>query len=68
MIREVFAGKDTGARRRAVALNAGAALMIGGRADSMGEGVRLAEQLIKSGAAQAKLEALINASQAYSGK
>lgn len=48
-------------RRDVVLLNAGAALVAGGRATDFREGVRLAETSIDSGAARAKLEALIKA-------
>lgn len=45
-----------GPRRDAVLLNAGAGLYIGGKADSIADGVALAAQLIDSGAALEKLE------------
>ena len=48
---------EKGAKRNAVLLNAGAALYIGGKADSMKEGVLLAAELIDSGKAFATLEA-----------
>ena len=47
---------EKGPRRDAVALNAGAALYIAGRAGSMEEGVRMAEEIIDSGKAKRKLE------------
>ncbi len=40
-------------------LNAGAAIMIGGKADTLSEGLRLAQESIDSGKAAAKLQALI---------
>ena len=43
-------------------MNAGAALYIGGKADSMQDGVRLAAELIDSGKALATLEKLIEVS------
>ncbi|HHT88022.1 MAG TPA: anthranilate phosphoribosyltransferase, partial [Clostridiales bacterium] len=42
MIRDVFSGKDKGARHNAVVLNAAGALMIGGKASSFKEGIKLA--------------------------
>jgi anthranilate phosphoribosyltransferase len=45
-------------------MNAGAALYIGGKADSMQEGVRLAAQLIDSGKAMETLEQVIRVSNA----
>lgn len=47
---------EKGTRRNAVLLNAGASLYIGGKADSIGDGVKLAADLIDSGKALAKLE------------
>ena len=40
-------------------LNAGAALYLGGKADSIKDGVRLAEEIIDSGKAKKKLEDFI---------
>ena len=65
MIQDVFSGKDQGPRRQAVLLNAGGALMIGGKVASFAEGVRLAGELIDSGAAQRKLQQLVTASRDY---
>ena len=62
--RAILSGADKGPRRQAVCLNAGAALYIGGKADTLEAGVRLAEQLIDSGAAQAKLTEVVAASNA----
>ena len=50
---------ERGAKRNAVLLNAGAALYIGGKADSMKDGVALAAELIDTGKAAALLERLI---------
>ena len=62
--RDILDGKETGAKRQAVCLNAGAALYIAGKAETMEAGVRLAEELIDSGAAKAKLEEFIKESNA----
>ena len=51
-----------GPKRDAVLMNAGASLYIGGKADSMKEGVALAAQLIDSGKAMETLEKLIEVS------
>lgn len=59
--REVLSGKK-GHKRNAVLMNAGASLYIGGKADSMAEGVRLAAELIDSGKALQTLERLIEVS------
>ena len=51
-----------GHKRNAVLMNAGAALYIGGKADSMKEGVALAAQIIDSGKAKETLEKFISVS------
>ena len=53
---------ERGPKRDAVLLNAGAALYIGGTADTMASGVALAGELIDSGKARAVLETLIEVS------
>ena len=58
----ILEGRETGAKRHAVCLNAGAALYIAGKAASIEAGVKMAEQLIDSGAALKKLEAFIRES------
>lgn len=65
MIRDVFSGRDRGPRRQAVILNAAGALMIGDKADSFAQGIQLANEIIDSGKAQAKLDQLVVASQDY---
>jgi anthranilate phosphoribosyltransferase len=60
IIREVLSGKKS-PRRDVVLLNSAAALVAAGRTDHIKQGVVLAAQSIDSGAASAKLEALINA-------
>ena len=45
--RDILDGKETGAKRQAVCLNAGAALYIAGKAETMEAGVRLAEEMIE---------------------
>ncbi|RDU52823.1 anthranilate phosphoribosyltransferase [Helicobacter sp. MIT 00-7814] len=62
--REILSAKDKGAKRESVCLNAGAALYIAKRAESLEQGVRLAESLIDSGKAEAKLEQFISQSNA----
>jgi len=54
--RDILSGREQGAKRQAVCLNAGAALYITGKAEAIEAGVRLAEGLIDSGAALKKLE------------
>ena len=56
--RAILSGKQ-GHKRNAVLLNAGAALYIAGKADTMADGVALAGELIDSGEATRTLEKLI---------
>ena len=60
--RNILKGEE-GPKRDAVLLNAGAALYIAGKADTFQGGVKLAKELIDSGAAYETLEALIALSQ-----
>jgi anthranilate phosphoribosyltransferase len=56
--RKVVAG-ELGAERDLTVLNAGATIYVGGRAGSIEEGVRLAEQAIDSGAAREMMERFV---------
>lgn len=58
---DILNGKK-GHKRNAVLLNAGAALYIGGKAESMKDGVKLAAEIIDSGKAAKTLEKLIKLS------
>ena len=58
IIRRILRREDTGPKREAVLLNAGAALLVAGRAKSISQGSDLAAELIDSGAAMRKLEGL----------
>ena len=53
---------EKGPKRNAVLLNAGAALYIGGKAESMKEGIKLAEEIIDSGKALETLNKMIEVS------
>jgi anthranilate phosphoribosyltransferase len=55
---EILSGKP-GARRNIVVLNAALAIVAGGKAGTLREGISLAEGCIDSGAAREKLRALI---------
>jgi anthranilate phosphoribosyltransferase len=57
-IRAVLAGED-GGRRSAILLNAAGAIAAGGHADDLSEGLELAREAVDSGAAAARLDALI---------
>ena len=58
----ILSGKETGAKREIVLLNAGATLYIGGVAESIESGVKLAAETIDSGKAMKKLEELVRVS------
>ena len=54
--KDILSGKEKGAKRDAVALNAGLSLYIAGKADSIKEGIALAQEIIDSGKAYEKIE------------
>ena len=62
--RDILLGKERGPKRQAVCLNAGASLYITGKTETIEKGIRLAEELIDSGAAMKKLEEFIRESNA----
>jgi anthranilate phosphoribosyltransferase len=64
IIREVLGGQKS-ARRDVVLLNAAAAMVASGRADHLGDAIALAAKSIDSGAAAAKLEALVRFTHAH---
>lgn len=55
----VLRGEEKGGKRNAVLMNAGAALYVAGKADSIKEGVALAAKTIDSGAAYRKMEEFV---------
>ena len=60
--RAILSGEERGAKRNAVLMNAGAALYLAGKAETMADGVKLAADLIDSGKAEAKLEEFVKGS------
>lgn len=62
--RAILDGSLKGPKRDAVVMNAGAAIYIGGKAASMAAGIKLAQEIIDSGAAIKKLDEFIAASKA----
>ena len=60
--RDILAGKIQGTKRNAVLLNAGAALFVARKADSIADGIKLAASLIDSGKATAVLDKCIEVS------
>jgi len=65
VIRGVFEGKIKNSNRDAIVLNAAGALVVGGKADGFKQGVGLAQDIIESGGAKAKLEELREMSNAF---
>jgi len=63
IIRRILEGK-TGAPRDVVLFNAGAALLVAGRVESVGDGIRAAASAIDSGAARATLDVMARSSRA----
>ena len=63
IVREVLSGQADRAARAIVALNAGAAIYVGGQADSYSEGVALAQKTIDQGSAWSLLERYAHATQ-----
>ncbi len=61
--KDLLAGKLTGPKRTAVLMNAGAAIYIGGKAETMAEGIKVAEEILDSGKALEVLAELIKVSQ-----
>lgn len=55
----ILGGKERGAKRHAVAINAGAALYIAGKTETLREGIAAAEDSLDSGRAKAVLENLV---------
>lgn len=58
ILTDILSGRETGPKRDMVLLNAGAGLACAGLADTMGEGVKLAAELIDSGQALERLRRL----------
>lgn len=58
---EILAGEETGARRDMIVVNAAAGLVAGGQAADMAVGVELASAALASGAARAKVDDVVAA-------
>ena len=67
ILRDVLSGKETGAARDVVLLNAGAAIYVAGKAKNLEEGVRLAEESISSGAAPRAVEDFVHTTRRIAG-
>ena len=57
--KNILSGKEQGPKRDIILLNAGAALYIGGKADSIKDGIALAAQTIDSGKGLEVIENLV---------
>jgi len=64
IIRDVLSGKRRDEARALIVINAAAALFVGGKAETLIDAARLAQESIDSGAAKMKLEQLIKATNA----
>jgi anthranilate phosphoribosyltransferase len=62
IVRDILSGKEKGAKKVIVQMNAGAAFYISGTAKTLREGIELAGKIIDSGKAMKKLEELAAAS------
>lgn len=60
--KDILSGKEKGAKRNIVLLNAGATLYAGGMCSSIEEGIKLAQKTIDSGKAASIIDALVEAS------
>ena len=67
ILTDILSGRETGPKREMVLLNAGAGLACAGLVDTMGDGVRMAAELIDSGQALERLHRLQEMSRNVSG-
>jgi anthranilate phosphoribosyltransferase len=65
LLTDIFAGRETGAPADMVALNAGAALYVTDHADSIGDGVRQARDIMRSGRVTETMAALVARTRQY---
>ena len=62
ILRDVLSGEERGAKRDLALMNAAGALYVGGKADSLADGVERAAKSIDDGRASAQLDELVDAS------
>jgi anthranilate phosphoribosyltransferase len=65
ILRGILSGEITDPKRDVVVLNAGAALMVAGKAEDINAGIKLARETIDNGAALEKLDKLVAYSQTF---
>ncbi len=58
-VKNIISGKETGAKKDIVVLNAAAAIIVGGLADDFASSLKIAEQAIETGKAIRHLEKLV---------
>ena len=58
IIKKILSGSDTGPKRDIVTINAGAGIFVGGKAESMESGIKMAEESLDSGNATKILKKL----------
>jgi len=62
IIRDILSGRETGAKKDIVVVNAAAAIIVGGKADDFGPAIKMAEKSISDGKALECMEKLIKLS------
>lgn len=67
ILRDVLSGEERGAPRDVVLLNAGAAILVSGKAKTLEDGVRAAERSIDEGAAKVALEDFVRTTRRLAG-
>ena len=65
ILRRILKGKEKDAKRDVVIMNAGATIYISGKAKTLKEGMEIAYDVIESGKAEEKLEALIEFTRSF---
>ena len=60
----ILTGKEQGPKRNVVLMNAGAAIYLAGKAESIADGVKVAAEILDSGKALEKLQEYIELSNA----
>ena len=67
ILRDVLSGRERGAARDVTLLNAGAAVFVSGKTETIEEGVRRAEESVETGAAERALEDFVKATRTRTG-
>lgn len=67
-MKRILTGEEKGPKRDLVLLNSAAAMLVGGKVDSLADGIELAASIIDSGKAAAKLAQLVEYTNAMAGR